>query len=66
MIAPKAYSDLLAEIQDVMDHGNALGMWRTVAVLHKALDVARSEQYEAMPTNPVTITLSIGPVREQP
>lgn len=65
MIAPKAYTDFEADIQDLMDDGNALGMWRTVAMLHRALQTARGEKYEAAPTNPVTIEMKVGPVREQ-
>ena len=68
-MADDAYSRLIREIEDLMREARRLGMWRTTEGLHAALNTARSEVWEILPsdspaTGP-TVTFTIGPVTDQ-
>ena len=61
------YADYLRLLEVAMVRARELGLYRTMEKVHLALNEARAEQYEVSPTtNPVTVSLTIGPVREQP
>lgn len=80
MIKPEAFDALQRSIEAEMlaakaleRRALALGMTRTartlneaVDTLHRALNDARAERYEAQPRNPVTIEIAVGPVSRQP
>jgi hypothetical protein len=63
------YEEIIGQIEDLMLAAHALGLYRTSDKLHRALNEARSEQYEATPKSPpaptATVDWHIGPVREQ-
>jgi hypothetical protein len=65
-IAESEYTSFVNAIADLMDRGRALGLWRTTDELHRALNTARGEIWEAIPRAPVLVTLIVGPIETQP
>ncbi len=66
MINPQSYDRALETVKDSMAEMRRLGMFRTAEQLHRALEEGRSERFEAQPDVDVTISFSVGPIREQP
>jgi hypothetical protein len=65
VINPAAYDTLNDQIEAIMRQARRLGLFRSAKKLHDALNEARSERFEAQPTDVPTIEWRIGPVREQ-
>lgn len=65
MINPQAYQDFIDELERAIQGARHLGLFRTARRVHKALQTAREEQFEAQPPVDVTIEWVVGPVREQ-
>jgi len=66
MIDPRAYDDLLEQVETDMRRARTLGLFHTAAALHAALNEARAARFEAAPVGVPTVTWRVGPVREQP
>lgn len=64
-INPKAYDSALERLEDSMREARRLGMFRTAEKVHEALNIARSERFEADPATDLTVEFTIGPIREQ-
>jgi hypothetical protein len=64
-IAPKEYTDYANTLEALVSKGRALGLWRTSEKVHDALNEARSETFEAMPRNMITLNIDIGPVTQK-
>jgi hypothetical protein len=58
-----SYTECLSQIERVMQRARTLGLYRTTAQLHAALNEGRSEMWEALP--PVTVHFTVGPIEEQ-
>lgn len=58
-------AEFLDAIEALMRQARSLGLYRTTEKLHAALNEARSETWEATPTNPVSVRWTIGPVTDQ-
>jgi hypothetical protein len=63
------YRAFLEQLDALMVEARRLGLYRTTEGVHRALDTARSEVYEAIPpptpAPSVHVDFSVGPIREQ-
>jgi hypothetical protein len=62
VIAPQEYTDYVNDLIILLHRARALGLYRTAKKVHKAVNEARSETFEAMPHLTATINFIIGPV----
>ena len=65
MFSKETYLLFINEIEDEMFKARTLGLFRTAKKLHRALNEARSEMFEAIPDNTVHAEFKIGPVSKQ-
>lgn len=63
--APKAYQQFADDLADLIPRARGLGLFRTAEKVHAALMEARSETFEAMPRDEVTINFVVGPFGRQ-
>ena len=65
-IAREDYLAFLEQLDAAMVRARALGLWRTTEAVHRALNEARAEMWEATPRHVPHVRLTVGPVTEQP
>jgi hypothetical protein len=65
-LAP-SYQDFLRTLEALMREAHGLELYRTSARLHSALDTARAEVYEVIPSPAPrgSVDFVVGPIREQ-
>ncbi len=62
MISPTAYVEFLEQLEMLLQQSNSLQLFRTRKKLHRALQEARFEIPEVIPTNIPEVKFIIGPV----
>ena len=68
-LAP-VYVDFVRALEALMRDAHGLELYRTTEQLHAALNLARSEVFEVIPSNgaptpAITVDFAVGPIREQ-
>src|SRR5262245_52934568 len=70
MITSTPYLDFVNELEAMMREARRLGLYRTTESVHAALNIARSEMFEVLPTDTPSppagrVDFHVGPIREQ-
>jgi len=68
-LAP-VYVDFVRALEALMRDAHGLELYRTTEQLHAALNLARSEVFEVIPSKTtnetIVVDFAVGPIREQP